>query len=489
MKNYLSAIILALVALSFYSCCTECPEEMEEEITHTPHEKFNIYKNKTDNQNADMLQAQYIDDTHILNFYGTFGIDNSPQTVRTITYQKINSDTIVNFLIDEDSNQLSSMFYSVKNINQPIVLKFNFLMENSNSFELSFYDYNWTTNKANLYYSTIIENTLNSFIESPIYTNKTQKGLVDLIGAIGVGIATAEVAFIALGASSPLAAASGAIIAALSAPIVVTTAALIATAFIINAIINEANASEIRDLPQPKNTPLNNPITENINPIKNLYATNCRNSDLNFSASMDSYGDILVWGVTGGQKPYIYKFDTSLFQESEFFLNRYKNGTYFVAVKDANGCVRSKIQYFTRENFNYIGTWVMTSYNNQPMGTTIIEYPEPDCPNTAIGSDTLNSFTLEISTDATTNISSYRLRYTGVGDYINLYSIDENCKVTVEDRSGGAYSEDWTGEFNASDGTFIVEEEEEFFSIVIHSPNEIELKFEDSNPNRLARQQ
>lgn len=492
-NNLITAFFFTVIyILLCTSCCRNCDEILEEATG--PMEKFNIYKNQTGDPNADALQAQYKDDSSILNFYGNFDSDNIPSSIKTLTYQKVDNDTLVTFLFNPKTEKLDAAFTSVNGIREPLILKFDYPLENQNALEVSFYIYDWSVQKANLFYSTVIENKVDGLIESPYYSGKGS-GIPNTqynIGALGVAIAAVQSVSYFLGSTSAISAAvatASFAVGAFVATFIVVVAAIVVIPVLISSIAQaDENVVYNESRTIPKDTPFNNPVNEQENPLKNLYQSDCRYSDLNFKASMDSFGDVVITGVTGGTKPYLYTFHTSDFQESEFFLNKYRDGIFYVGVKDANGCIKSKIQYFTKEIFNYNGTWVMTSYNNLPMGTTIIEYLEPDCPNTAIGSDTLNSFTLAISTDATTNLSSYHLTYSGVGDYINLYTIDENCKVTIEDRSGGAYSEDWTGEFNASDGTFIVEEEGEFFSINIWSPTEIELLFEEGKPNRLIRQ-
>ncbi len=56
----------------------------------------------------------------------------------------------------------------------------------------------------------------------------------------------------------------------------------------------------------------------------------------------------MFWGVNGGQPPYQYKVNSG-YQQNEVFSNNYPNGSYFVSVKDANGCINAKYVDLTRQ--------------------------------------------------------------------------------------------------------------------------------------------
>ncbi|TQO38040.1 hypothetical protein GQ41_2673 [Arenibacter algicola] len=93
MKNYLSATILTLVALSFYSCCTECPEEMEE-ANEIPDEI--IVKNPE-------LPPATTSTTLTIN--GTSNLDFSKLTAITIGgTSKVNADG--SFQVVQEANEI-----------------------------------------------------------------------------------------------------------------------------------------------------------------------------------------------------------------------------------------------------------------------------------------------------------------------------------------------------------------------------------------------
>jgi hypothetical protein len=78
---------------------------------------------------------------------------------------------------------------------------------------------------------------------------------------------------------------------------------------------------------------------------------------------MDSKGSILISGVSGGQPPYSYLVNSG-FQSSEFFLNNYQDGSYLIAVKDANGCLGSKLIPLTRCDKTSLAVSIVKNVNS-----------------------------------------------------------------------------------------------------------------------------
>ena len=137
---------------------------------------------------------------------------------------------------------------------------------------------------------------------------------------------------------SGLITASAAVIAAAVAAPLVTMAAVGAVLYFLTP---EVGAAELDYTPSsstpPSKTPIINPVSATSNPTQNLQISSCVNTNMTFRASMDFEGSILISEVAEGQAPYTYMV-TAGFQQSQVFPNQYKDGSYVVGIKDANGC-------------------------------------------------------------------------------------------------------------------------------------------------------
>lgn len=332
-KSIIFSSLVSLFLLILFSCSTE--------DNSSNSSNYNVYKNKTGDVNANALHAQYIapNNEHIINIYGLFDLNNNPTIINTITYQKTNSDTLVNMVINPITNRINSLFTSVNGIKSNIVMKFNYL--SNNDVDVSFYQYDWNNNTSqNIYTTRIINTNLNggrSSLNSPL--NDVGYNLA----ALGIGIASAEMVAVIGGGFSGIGYLSGAaavIVAGTSAVAIVGAAAIVATIFFINEV--GAATVEPSDMSPLANTEIFNPVPPENDPTPNLQQTSCFNNDITFNGTMDSLGNIAISAVNGGISPYTYMVENEI-QQNEFFLNEYSNESYLLGVKDANGCMSVKV--------------------------------------------------------------------------------------------------------------------------------------------------
>ncbi len=345
MKNMkkLSLLLFTVITTVIFNSCSKEESKVNEPTTTA----FTVYKNPTGDANADALQAQNTDSKGTLNFYGAFDSENNPSEIRTLTYQKANNDTIVNLIIDPLTNRLASSYFSVKGVKSPIIMKLDYI-DNSKNINVSYYNYNWITETSNLIYASQIENNNGVVTENPFYASKKIALPTFLEGALalGTGLAVAETVGLVAGTFT-LSAAAAPIIAGVLATQIVTYAAVGVAVFCISNLAGAATYTP-SNLPPPSKTPIINPVTATSNPTQNLQISSCVNTNMTFRASMDFEGSIMITEVVGGQSPYTYMVSSG-FQQSQVFPNQYKDGSYVVGIKDANGCLSYKLVSLKRE--------------------------------------------------------------------------------------------------------------------------------------------
>ena len=337
MKKH-SLLLFAVITTVFLNSCSKEDTKVNEPTTTA----FTVYKNPIGDANADALQAQNTDSKGTLNFYGAFDSENNPSEIRTLTYQKANNDTIVNLIMDPLTNRLASSYYSVKGVKSPVVLKFDYIEGVSNAYNLSYYNYNWENKTSELLYAARVETNNGVASSNPFFANRgpVVDGFKLLAQSYTIGFVTVK---IIVPIVSGLITASATVIAAAVAAPIVTTAAVGA---VLLFLIPKAGAAELDYTPSsstpPSKTPIINPVPATGNPTSNLETSSCVNTNMTFRASMDFEGSILISEVAGGQAPYTYMV-TSGFQQSQVFPKKYKDGSYVVGIKDANGCVGVKL--------------------------------------------------------------------------------------------------------------------------------------------------
>lgn len=346
---------LFILLLMFVSCSTE--NDPDPEPSSTNPQGLTLYKNLTGDPNADALQAHYEDDDNVINIYGTFDGMSEPAIPKTMTFQEKNNDTIVNFLFDPMTSRISSSFISVKGEKNPVVIKFSYPEDGANFMVMSFYHYDWINNTGDMFFSTMINEGAAQSIpgysrpysvknNSNFKMSSTSNGYVDAVVDAIVVVAVGKAVISAVAAVPAITTVAVATVGTA----VAVAAAVGIVAITITAITSDANASELipTDGPYPQGVPVPNPVPTDEDPTPNLQDSNCPSGGIGFSAYMDQEGSIGVGNISGGEFPYTYYVSGSA-QEKRFFINDYPDGTYMISVKDANGCISSKLVPLTRE--------------------------------------------------------------------------------------------------------------------------------------------
>ncbi len=320
----LSFIILFSIVLK--SCSTD------DTINNSNNEQkidFKIYKNQTENPDANTLQAQVKTNDATLSFYGTFDADRNPTEIETISYQKTNNDTLINFVVDKNTSKISSIFYEVNNVKLSSVLKFNY-PESGNYVNLTSVNYDWNNDT----FETV--SSINVLVDNNLLRVLNKKS-----GSVSEFIIAAAAIHTAIQVTSGVVSTALAVYAA--APILTASVAVVGTLLILDMALNKANASELKleDIPYPEKTKIENPKPETFKP--EVITNDCTGVLINFEAKMDSQGNILIFGGEGGTSPYSYMLGgTSEFKPFPVY-NDKPNGSYVVSAKDANGCITTKM--------------------------------------------------------------------------------------------------------------------------------------------------
>lgn len=124
------------ILISFFSCNKDDDQEI---ISESP---VNIYKGESNSN--DGLQADVTEGDYKTYFYGDFHQNGSPKNVKSIVLEKKLSDTLYNFLVD-NQHRIYMAYTSLKNGNKlSRLVKMDFVDDN-NAF-MNFYDYNWNDN-------------------------------------------------------------------------------------------------------------------------------------------------------------------------------------------------------------------------------------------------------------------------------------------------------------------------------------------------------
>jgi len=341
MKKIVSKFLF-LLALGFtlLLSCSKSDNNTDVPVTSG----ITVYKNQSTDVNADALQAQFKDPKFTVNIYGDFDTDKNPKKVKTLTYQKANSDTIVNLIVNQVSSRIDAIYYAVNGVKSPVVIKFDYTDNVTDRFNVSYYNYDWQNNTSTLFYATTVDKTNPSQYGNPFQANRHISGggfKTDLTSVIA-SVLLIDGVSLGLGGPSLFCTTVGAPV--LAAAIASGILAPIAIGVIVGLVASTVNASELipSDLTYPPNTQTTNPITTTNNPIPHLQTSTCVNTQISFTATMDATGAIIFTTINGGQAPYTYMIESG-FQQSTVFAHNYTNGSYLLAVKDANGCVNMKV--------------------------------------------------------------------------------------------------------------------------------------------------
>lgn len=358
MKNYLKFVLTVLLIGLISSCSSD--------DSSTPKIDYTVYKNQSDDLNADALQLHYVSDNNYysLNFYGNFDENRNPASTSLIVYD--DTGTKVNMIIDPITKRISSLFTTNNGVNSNVVMKFDY--EGDTKIKVSFYEYDWATNTSGSIFMTKIINTTAN--KKPfVVTNPGELSYIDNITALALGVAAAEIVSVIGGGWSAIGVLSGAaaaLVASASAVAIVGAAAIAATVFFLNSA-SAASPVDASDLAPPSDIPLQNPVLPNSNPNNYLQQSPCFTTNISFEGSMDQFGSILFSAVSGGVAPYTYMVESQI-QSNPVFGNEYANGSYLLGVRDASGCISVKVLPFDREFDDVVGNWKLSSRieeNNQ----------------------------------------------------------------------------------------------------------------------------
>jgi hypothetical protein len=370
MKNFNPFLLIIFSFVIFFSCS----ESDDNDYINDNTSGLTVFKNQTGDPNADALQAQHVDAEGVLNIYGDFDVEGNPTKVKTLTYQKVGNDTIVNLIFDPDSSLLKTAYTTVNGINSNAIIKFDY--PNYNTMSISFYDFDWSNNSSEFIYS----------LNAPTPFN-TLKNTNDWLW-FGASIATAAVLVKGAFALAAGAAAGAAAVAAAGViyPVVAITAALV----IASQFIGDANSAEPipQDIPYPEDTPINNPVSDENNPTEEL-VNPCADSELEVIIGVDP-GNLLVAIVNGDSATYNFVWSTGETDQSgvSSSIIAPEEGEYYVLVEDENSCVAigfvtvgeialsgdldfGNVQVNTSEN----RTLTISNQSSSPINITSIDFP------------------------------------------------------------------------------------------------------------------
>ncbi len=138
-RLFISKIVLLLLSLLI-----GCSKDDRNSGSQTPDVK--IYKGKPYQETG--LQASIYDpETDFTTYtYGSFNVDGNPHKVTSIVLENLRSDTLYNYLVDEN-NRIYMSYASLKNgKNLKRVVELSFV-DDENAL-MGFYDYNWEDNTS-----------------------------------------------------------------------------------------------------------------------------------------------------------------------------------------------------------------------------------------------------------------------------------------------------------------------------------------------------
>jgi len=304
---------------------------------------YTVYTNQTGNPNADALQAQHVDNENnaITRFYGNFKSDGTPGQLLSATYQKINNDTTVHMITDPATDRLKILFYEVKGVKQPVVMKFDYVLGNDSAFTLSLYTYDWNSKTSTLRFQSLISGYNGVFNTEPLFGNFKTTNMLwsDMTGILSLNLYLIQYVLTQYLFASAL----GSQISSLSYLQNIwgyLMLAMLQTHASLHYLSNTKPAPS--GASYPSGVPANNPSTAS-NPASNLSKSPCDNTYITFFASRDNQGKVTIVGVDGGTPPYKYSGNGIATFETQSTLSGTfeKNKKYTFTVKDAKGCMGS----------------------------------------------------------------------------------------------------------------------------------------------------
>jgi hypothetical protein len=349
-KFTLAITVLLSGMMLLINGCKKDADEPIEEIVEAPSGTVTVFTNQTGeaNETADGLQVQVLAAGNTIDFYGNFDDLSAPDLLKSIRVTRMDSDTIVNFIINEETGNFERAVFELNGEKLDIVVDFDFPAGDTTMI-LSHYNYNWETGESEMYYAGEYALSGGSVSETPIFVRHlpvTADGFDAIWGGVGlgVGIAVAETALAvgAIGGASLVGTAAGAVAAAVAA---VSSTVIIGVVVVGVALatITNANASDLvpQNTPIPVGTPQGNgqnqalplPIPVNI----------CIENRVTVIIEAEQDGTLTAI-VNGGSGDYTFSWSdgtTVTTANSYHNLSPASAGTYSVVVMDENDCAGS----------------------------------------------------------------------------------------------------------------------------------------------------
>lgn len=333
-KNNLIAVLVLFVGI-FVGCSGE------EESQPSMAGEFRMFKNQTDQLSANALQAMYKNNGETLDFYGTFDDERNPNLPTTLTYRAVSADTLVNMVLDPQTRRVSSVFFSINGQKLPQVMKFHY-REVASMVNVSIYNCDWGTQAYEELFS------VNVVVDPALFAQGrfAQSGadaffnhLNTISQSLLIGVVVVEIV-------APIVVAVGTALSPVLLPVLTAGGAFLGASLVIDLIVNNQAQAAPLDTPYPEDVAVQNPAPDGLDEA--VETPDCSEISIEFDASMDGEGTIMMFGAGGGTAPYTYLLGgQNNFTNVGVYAN-HPNGTYVLAVKDANGCISAKAMSLSR---------------------------------------------------------------------------------------------------------------------------------------------
>ena len=316
--------------LLFTALLSGCAKESIDSVSTYSYSTYSSSPNTEDVILANVFNA--VDGSYVY-YYGSTDGTGSAQQVRSVSFNRQGSDTVYNFLLDENL-RIEYMYSVISGVRDSKLQKLSYLTADSINYAL--YEYDWDTQEDSLLYMAAVANTNGNYTAQTLYGKTEAAAMLPDLSAIGssfnvgggvlvaVSVGIAGVAFFATG---PWIAAAGSI--------------AIATAWFGGSAIASDDLEPGTVAPPSPSAGLSpNPSGTPSNPSL------CSGVNVTFVASMDLAGSILIanpLNVSG----YQYSLNGSSFQVSQVFNGPYTPGNFTIKIKTAEGCIKSAVRYIT----------------------------------------------------------------------------------------------------------------------------------------------
>jgi hypothetical protein len=316
--------------LLFTALLSGCAKESIDSVSTYSSSTYSSSINAEDTILANVFNA--VEGSYVYYYGSTDGIGNAQQ-VRSVSFNRQGSDTVYNFLLDENL-RIEYMYSVISGVRDSKLQKLSYLTADSIHYAL--YEYDWDTQEDSLLYMAVVANADGNYTAQTLYGKTEATAMLPELSAIGSafnvggGVLTA----VAVGVAG---------IAFFSAPAWIAAAGsiAIATAWFGASANASTNLEPGTVAPPSPSAGLNpNPSGTPVNPSP------CSGVNIVFNASMDLAGSILIanpLNVSG----YQYSLNGSPFQIDQVFYGPYTPGNYAVSIKTAQGCIKTAVRYIT----------------------------------------------------------------------------------------------------------------------------------------------